>query len=61
MIRIKKIIIFLLFLIISGCSSIPKNTSDGCSIFSEKYFWYKHAAKDRKKMGNSNLFTISNN
>ena len=51
MIRIKKIIIFLSFLIISGCSSIPKNTSDGCSIFSEKYFWYKHAVKVEKKWG----------
>tara|TARA_B100000035_G_scaffold236922_1_gene205193 strand:+ start:383 stop:982 length:600 start_codon:yes stop_codon:yes gene_type:complete len=51
MIRIKKIIIFLSFLIISGCSSIPKNTSDGCSIFSEKYFWYKHAVKTEKKWG----------
>tara|TARA_B100000085_G_scaffold37882_1_gene31003 strand:+ start:18 stop:617 length:600 start_codon:yes stop_codon:yes gene_type:complete len=51
MIRIKKIIIFISFLIFSGCSSIPKNTSDGCSIFSEKYFWYKHAVKTEKKWG----------
>ena len=51
MIRIKKIIVFLLFLISSGCSSIPKNTADGCSIFSEKYFWYKHAVKTEKKWG----------
>ena len=51
MIRIKKIIIFISFLIFSGCSSIPKNTSDGCSIFSEKYFWYKHAVKAEKKWG----------
>ena len=51
MIRIKKIIVFLLFLISSGCSSIPKNTADGCSIYSEKYFWYKHAVKTEKKWG----------
>ena len=51
MIQITKVIIFLSFLIISGCSSIPKNTSDGCSIFSEKYFWYKHAVKAEKKWG----------
>ena len=51
MIRIKKIIVFLLFLISSGCSSIHKNTADGCSIFSEKYFWYKHAVKTEKKWG----------
>ena len=51
MIQITKVLIFLSFLIISGCSSIPKNTSDGCSIFSEKYFWYKHAVKAEKKWG----------
>ena len=35
----------------SSCSSIPKNTSDGCSIFTEKYLWYKHAKKTEKKWG----------
>tara|TARA_Y100001935_G_C17142940_1_gene426531 strand:+ start:128 stop:727 length:600 start_codon:yes stop_codon:yes gene_type:complete len=42
-------IIILLF--ISGCSSIPKNTSDSCSIFKERYFWYKHAKKSEQKWG----------
>jgi hypothetical protein len=37
------------FLILSSCSSIPKNTADGCSIFSERYLWYKHAKKVEKK------------
>tara|TARA_B100000029_G_scaffold413105_1_gene415968 strand:- start:763 stop:1362 length:600 start_codon:yes stop_codon:yes gene_type:complete len=46
-----KIIFILIFLITSACSSIPKNTSDGCSIFSEKYLWYKHAKKTEKKWG----------
>ena len=36
---------------ISGCSSVPKNTSDSCSIFDEKYLWYKHAKKTEKKWG----------
>jgi hypothetical protein len=37
--------------LISACSSIPKNTTDSCSIFSERYFWYKHAMKAEKKWG----------
>ena len=41
----------ILFLFTSACSSIPKNTADGCSIFSEKYFWYKHVKKTEKKWG----------
>ena len=51
MILSKKIIIFFLIILISGCSSIPKNTADGCSIFSERYLWYKHAKKTEKKWG----------
>jgi hypothetical protein len=43
-------LIFLIFLI-SSCSSIPKNSSDSCSIFSEKYLWYKYAKKSEKKWG----------
>ena len=38
-------------LLISSCSSIPKNTADGCSIFSERYLWYKHAKKTEQKWG----------
>ena len=51
MILSKKVIIFFLLIIISGCSSVPKNTADGCSIFSERYLWYKHAKKTEKKWG----------
>ena len=40
-----------LFLFSTSCSSIPKNTSNSCSIFSEKYFWYKHVKKTEKKWG----------
>ena len=47
----KKLIFVLLFILISACSSIPKNTADGCSIFSERYFWYKHVKKTEKKWG----------
>ena len=38
-------------LLMSACSSIPKNTTDGCSIFSERYLWYKHAKKTEQKWG----------
>ncbi len=42
---------YIIILFIASCSSIPNNTSDGCSIFSEKYLWYKHAKKTEKKWG----------
>ena len=41
----------LLIFFISACSSIPKNTSDSCSIFDERYLWYKHVKKTEKKWG----------
>ena len=50
MILIKKIWLIFFFFLIS-CSSIPKNTSDGCSIFSERYLWYKHSKKTEQKWG----------
>ena len=40
-----------IFITLLSCSSIPKNTSDSCSIFDEKYFWYKHTKKVEKKWG----------
>ena len=43
--------LFILIVFISGCSSVPKNTSNSCSIFSEKYLWYKYAKKTEKKWG----------
>ena len=46
-----KKLLLLIFFLTSACSSIPKNTSDGCSIFSERYLWYKHAKKTEKKWG----------
>ena len=46
-----KFFLFVLIFLISACSSIPKNTTDSCSIFSERYFWYKHAMKAEKKWG----------
>ena len=50
--KILKINYFLiLFFLISGCSSVPKNTLDSCSIFNERYLWYKHIKKSEKKWG----------
>ena len=47
----KKIFFLILLLIISACSSIPKNTSNSCSIFNERYLWYKYAKKTEEKWG----------
>ena len=51
MLKNKNIFLILIFFILLSCSSIPKNTTDGCSIFSERYLWYKHAKKTEKKWG----------
>ena len=51
MILFKKCTIFFLLIFIISCSSVPKNTADGCSIFSERYLWYKHAKKTELKWG----------
>ena len=42
---------FIILLFISACSSIPKNTSNSCSIFNERYLWYKHVKKVEQKWG----------
>ena len=41
----------LILLLISACSSIPKNTQNSCAIFEERYLWYKHARASYKKWG----------
>ena len=46
----KSFLIIFLFLF-SACSSIPKNTSDSCKIFDERYLWYKHSKKVEEKWG----------
>ena len=50
--KIFKINFLLIFpFLISACSSIPSNTSDSCSIFNERYLWYKYAKKSEQKWG----------
>jgi hypothetical protein len=49
--RITNIFLALLVLFISACSSVPKNISNSCSIFNERYLWYKHTKKTEEKWG----------
>ena len=49
--NLKLVNILLFFLILSSCSSIPKNTSDSCSIFNERYLWYTYTKKTEHKWG----------
>ena len=51
MILLKRYVLYFLLIFVSACSSIPKNTADGCSIFLERYLWYKHAKKTELKWG----------
>ena len=48
---IKKSLILFIIFFLSACSSIPQNASNSCSIFEEKYLWYKHAKKTEQKWG----------
>ena len=49
--KLRNYFLISLIIFITGCSSIPQNTSNSCSIFNERYFWYKHAKKTEKKWG----------
>ena len=47
----KNRLIILSFFLLAGCSSIPSNTANSCSIFDERYLWYKHTKKVEQKWG----------
>ena len=49
--KIRNIFLILLTISISASSSIPQNTSNSCSIFNERYMWYKHTKKTEEKWG----------
>jgi hypothetical protein len=49
--KLRNYFLILLIIFITGCSSIPQNTSNSCSIFNERYLWYKHAKKTEQKWG----------
>ena len=44
-----KLLYFVIFSLLVSCNSIPKNVENACSIFSERYLWYKHAKKSSEK------------
>ena len=48
---IKNKLFIIFFFLISSCSSIPSNTSNSCSIFNERYLWYKHTKRVEQKWG----------
>ena len=49
--KLTNIFLATLLFFITACSSIPQNTSSSCSIFNERYFWYKHVKNTEKKWG----------
>ena len=49
--KLRNYFLILSVIFIIGCSSIPQNTANSCSIFNEKYLWYKHAKKTEQKWG----------
>ena len=51
MILLKKNLLLVVLLLVSACSSIPKNTQNSCAIFEERYLWYKHAKASYEKWG----------
>ena len=48
---IKSRLLIILFILVTGCSSIPQNTSNSCDIFDERYLWYKHSKKVEQQWG----------
>ena len=51
MVYLKNKLVILLLFLLSSCSSIPTNTANSCSIFNERYFWYKYTKKVEQKWG----------
>ena len=46
-----KLLYFLIFFILASCNSIPQNAQNACSVFSERYFWYKYVKNSSEKYG----------
>ena len=42
---------FVILSVLVSCNSIPKNTGNACSIFSEHYLWYKYVKSSSEKYG----------
>ena len=44
-----KLLYLIIFSLLTSCGTTVKNTQDACSIFSERYFWYKYAKNSSEK------------
>ena len=51
MVYLKNKLVILLLFLLSSCSSIPTNTANSCSIFNERYLWYKYTKKVEQRWG----------
>ena len=47
----RNLIYLVVFFFIASCSSVPKNTSNACKLFGERYLWYKHVKKSSEMYG----------
>ncbi|MBD1163965.1 lytic transglycosylase [Pelagibacterales bacterium SAG-MED11] len=48
---LKNKLLLLIFFLLTACSSIPNNTANSCSIFDQRYLWYKYTKNVEKKWG----------
>ena len=48
---LKNKLILLIFFLLTACSSIPNNAANSCSIFDQRYLWYKYTKQVEKKWG----------
>ena len=51
MIRKTNFYLLILLFFVAACSSVPKNTKNSCTIFEDRYLWYKHTKKVEEKWG----------
>ena len=47
----KSLIYFIVFFVLTSCSSVPKYPQNACKIFGQNYLWYKSAKKSSEKYG----------
>ena len=47
----KNLIYFIIFFLVSSCSSVPKYPQNACKIFGQKYLWYKSIKKSSDTYG----------
>ena len=47
----RNLIYFIIFFLLSSCSSVPKYPQNACKIFGQNYLWYKSAKKSSETYG----------